>query len=132
MRLDKPVPHSIVLDDVVCRHNITVPSYGGQTKYVIIFTDEKVNKDYVWITASGDRNFIPKYRYSISGRYDEETNRLSYVKIINSPFISPVTGEVISEQPDHESGYKMIIKQRPDALDVLLGEADYSTQVIEQ
>lgn len=37
-----------------------------------------------------------------------------------------------SEQPDHESGYKMIIKNRPDALDVLLGEADYSTQVIEQ
>lgn len=79
-----------------------------------MFTDVSVpGMNYIWITTAG-QEFEEGQLYDISGECDAR-GILKRVRMIKK-----------SEQPDHK--IKMQIK--PDALDVLLGQADYTTHLI--
>lgn len=112
-----------VMENLLCTNNVTHTGYQGKTMRSVVFTDTRTpGMNYIWITSAG-QEYVEGQYYDISAECDGR-GILKRVKLFKDH------SKTKSEQPDHESGYKMIIKNRPDALDVLLGEADYSTQVI--
>lgn len=89
----------IVLENVILKHDVAVPTRYGVT-HVLIFYDPKTNLTWAWKTST-----LPSFKthvtYSIMGR-DEGDYNLSHVTQIS--YDRSTEGEAMeSEQPD---GYK--------------------------
>lgn len=101
------VTEELTLYDVELRHKISIPGYMGKTTHIMIFQDKEANT-YYWVTASYSTKFCEGQVYNIKAELDRtKGNRLGFVRIIESS-----TAAVQSEQPD--------------ALDILLGKANYT------
>lgn len=112
-----------VMKNLLCTNNVTHTGNYGKTMRSVVFTDPSTpGMNYIWITTAG-QEFVEGQFYDITAECDGR-GILKRVKIFKDH------SRTRSEQPGPESGYEITIKHKPDALDVLLGKADYSTQVI--
>ena len=97
----------IILRDVICKHNIPVTGYHGNTVHVIIFYDPKTHTTWYWKTQTTDGlRYKEHLSYSIIG-HDDGNYKLSRVNEIS--FDRSKDPEAESEQPD----------QKLNALDIL-------------
>lgn len=104
------ISEELTLNDVEVRHKIVIPDYRGNTTNIFIFMDK--NADTYYWTTSSYQSFEEGKIYDIKCKCNRsKSNRLTYIKILNSGS----TKTVQSEQP----------AAKPDAEDVLLGLKDY-------
>ena len=110
MDILKPEIKDVVLHDVKCEHNVSVPSRYGSPSHVLVFTDTAGNC-YVWMTSTNSNyGFLPGEKYNIMAKLNTATRRLTHVK----------------ELRDNKKIEKHAKSEQPDAQDVLLGLADYN------
>lgn len=140
----------IILLNAKCRANVCVPNYTGGSAHVIVFTDRDDDRDYTWVVNNNVYNFKPEHTYAIKGLYDKKEKKLKYVcPLKKAEYDTAITHAKCSSEIDDDLARDMKLKaldakindlidkknaqsvhkdDKIDALDVLLGKADYKNK----